>query len=286
MLFKGSIVAVVTPFTDQGEVDFEAFKELVAWHVEAGTDGIVCCGTTGEAPTLSHEEKLKIFKTAVDVACGKTPIIAGTGTYNTAETVKETAAAKALGVDGCLIVVPYYNRPTPEGCFAHYAAVSKVGLPTIVYHHPGRTGVKLSAQVLAEICTLPFMVAVKEASGGLDIIKELKPLTKAAILSGDDTIALPMLNLGAVGVVSIVANLIPREWKQIVHGRDQLLYDRFAALVQAMVLETNPQCVKYALSLMGKCRPHFRLPLLEPRAATKEKIMEAVSSSIKNFIMV
>lgn len=284
-MFRGSIVAVVTPFRNQGDVDFEAFKELIAWQTEAGTEGIVCCGTTGEAPTLSHEEKLKLFKTAVDVACGKTLIIAGTGTYNTAETVKETEAAKALGVDGCLVVVPYYNRPTPEGCFAHYAAVSKVGLPTIVYHHPGRTGVKLSAQVLADICTLPYMVAVKEASGGLDIIKELKPLTKAAILSGDDTLALSMLDLGAVGVVSIVANLIPSEWKQIVQGRDQLLYSRFAALVQAMVLETNPQCVKYALSLMGKCRPHLRLPLLEPRLATKEKIMEAVSSSIKNFTM-
>lgn len=280
-MFRGSIVALVTPFTDEGEVDLEAFKELVAWHVEAGTDGIVCCGTTGEAPTLSREEKLSLFKTAVDVAQRKTLIIAGTGTYSTAETVKETESAKSIGVDGCLVVVPYYNRPTPEGCFAHYAAVSKIGLPTIVYYHPGRTGVKLSAQELAEISTLPHMVAIKEASGGLEMIEQLKPLTKAAILSGDDTIALPMLDLGAVGVISIVANLIPSEWKHVIHERNQLLYDQFATLVQAMVLETNPQCVKYALSLMGKCRSHLRLPLLEPRPANKEKIIKALSSSIK-----
>lgn len=276
-MFSGSIVSLVTPFTDTGEVDFEALKELIAWHVDSGSDAIVCCGTTGEAPTLSSQEQLEIFKVAVDVVHKKIPVIAGTGTYNTLETVKKTEAAKALGVDGCLIVIPYYNRPTPEGCFAHYKATSKVGLPIIVYHHPGRTGVELSAQVLADICTLPHIVAVKETSGKLEIAKELKLLSNTTIFSGDDIIGLEMLELGAKGVISIVANLIPSEWKEIVHKKDRVLYNKFSALAHAMVLETNPQCVKYALSVMGKCRPHLRLPLVEPRLETKKKIIRLLS---------
>ncbi len=145
-MFKGSIVAIITPFTHEGEVDYEAFKELVDWHAAEGTHAIVCCGTTGEAPTLSSEEQMQIFKTAVDVSKKRVPIIAGTGTYDTRKTVEKTRKAKELGVDGCLVVVPYYSRPTPEGCIAHYTEVSKVGLPIIVYHHPGRTGVSLSAK--------------------------------------------------------------------------------------------------------------------------------------------
>ena len=268
-MFKGSIVAIITPFTQEGEVDFKAFKELVDWHISEGTDAIVCCGTTGEAPTLSSEEQLKIFKTAIDVSQKRIPIIAGTGTYDTRKTVDRTARAKELGADGCLVVVPYYSRPTPEGCIAHYTEVSKVGLPMIVYHHPGRTGIRLSAEVLAKISTLPSVVAIKEASGGLELIQEIRQISNIPIFSGDDTLTLAMMELGAVGGISIVANVIPKAWKEMIQSflqgnRQQAkeLDAEYASLVQSMVLETNPQCVKYAVSLLGKCLPHLRLPLL------------------------
>jgi 4-hydroxy-tetrahydrodipicolinate synthase len=286
-MFKGSVVALITPFTEEGEVDYEAFKRLVDWHVSEGTDAIVCCGTTGEAPTLSFEEQLKLFKTAVDVSNKKVPIIAGTGTYDTRKTVERTQKAQELGVDGCLVVVPYYSRPTPEGCIAHYTEINKVGLPMIVYHHPGRTGIRLSAEVLAEISKLSSVFAIKEASGGLELIQEIRQLSDISIFSGDDTLAFDMMKLGAIGVISIVANVIPREWKEMAQSflKGNLEYARelnalYAPLVQTMVLETNPQCVKYAVSLLGKCWPHLRLPLLQPRETSKLLIVRALSQHV------
>ncbi len=283
-MFKGSVAAIITPFIQDGEIDFGAFKELVDWHAEQGTDAIVCCGTTGEAPTLSSEEQMQIFKTALDVSKKRVPIIAGTGTYDTRKTVETTRKAKELGADGCLVVVPYYTRPTPEGCIAHYTEVSTVGLPMIVYHHPGRTGVSLSAEVLAEIGKLSSVVAIKEASGGLELIQEIQQISDIPIFSGDDTIALAMMELGAVGVISIVANVIPKAWKEMIQSflegnieRARELNALYAPLAQAMVLETNPQCVKYALSLLGKCQPYLRLPLLEPRKAIKLVILQALT---------
>lgn len=287
-MLKGSICSLITPFKGQGEVDFAAYKDHVAWQAEE-SDAVVCMGTTGEAPTLTHEEQIEIFKATIDVVNGKIPVIAGTGTYCTAETVRLTEEAKRLGADGCLVVVPYYNRPTPEGCLAHFAAVSKAGLPAIVYHHPGRTGVKLSPQVLAQICTLPNIIGVKETSGTTEITQELVKLTNTPIYSGDDNLALPMIKAGAKGIISIVANCIPSVWRQVIAMQDEQLYQQISSLVEAMVLEVNPQCVKYALSLMGKCRAHMRLPLVEPRPDTKRKIFEAVKTqnllSVENFMM-
>ncbi len=286
-MFKGSMAALITPFTAKGEVDYAAFQQLVDWHAAEGTDAVVCCGTTGEAPTLSFEEQLNIFKTALDVSNKRIPIIAGTGTYDTRKTVETTTRAKELGVEGCLVVVPYYNRPTPEGCLAHYAEVSKVGLPTIVYHHPGRTGIRLSAEVLAEIGKMPSIVAIKEASGGLELIQEIRQISDIPLLSGDDTLAYGMMEMGAVGVVSIVANLIPKEWKEMVWSflegnreRAKKLDLYYSDLVHSMVLENNPQCVKYAVSLLGKCQPYFRLPLVQPREATKLAILKAMTQII------
>jgi 4-hydroxy-tetrahydrodipicolinate synthase len=284
-MFKGSIVALITPFTEQGEVDYPALKRLVDWHAVEGTDAIVCCGTTGEAPTLSDEEQNMVFEIAIDVAKKRLPIIAGTGTYDTRKTVEKTAKAKALGAEGCLVVVPYYSRPTPEGCVAHYKEVSKVGLPTIVYHHPGRTGVWFSAEILVEIAKLPSVVGIKEASGGLELIAQIKQLSDIPVLSGDDTMAYAMMELGAAGVVSIVANIIPGQWKEMIHmflqgdkeGAKEL-DTLYAPLCQAMVLETNPQCVKYAASLLGKCTSYMRLPLLLPRVLNRSAILSALSS--------
>jgi len=283
-MFKGSVVAVITPFTQEGEVDYVAFKGLIDWHVSEGANAIVCCGTTGEAPTLSFEEQLQLFKIAVDVSNKRVPIIAGTGTYDTRKTVERTKKAKELGVDGCLVIVPYYSRPTPEGCIAHYTEVNKIGLPMIVYHNPGRTGIRLSAKVLVEISQLSSVFAIKEASGGLELIQEIRQSSDIPIFSGDDTLAFDMMKLGAIGVISIVANVIPRGWKEMTqsflqgnleHARE--LNALYAPLVQAMVLETNPQCVKYGVSLLGKCQPVLRLPLLQPRESSKLLILRVLS---------
>lgn len=283
-MFKGSIVAIITPFTAEKEVDYQAFKTLIDWHVNEGTDAIVVCGTTGEAPTLSSEEQSQLFKSAIDVSKKRVPIIAGTGTYDTRVSVEKTKKAKELGADGCLVIVPYYNRPTPEGCLAHYTEVGKVGLPMVVYHHPGRTGVKLSAKVLAEISKLPSIVGIKEASGGVELMKEIRQLSDVPILSGDDTLAYEMMELGAVGVISVVANLIPKAWKEMtqnfLQGNRQSakeIASFYKPLYEAMVLETNPQCVKYAASLLGKCKPHLRLPLVQPRETTKLAILQALA---------
>jgi 4-hydroxy-tetrahydrodipicolinate synthase len=277
LCLRGSIVALVTPFQESGEIDWAALENLIGWHVEQGSDGIVLCGTTGEAPTLTVEERLEIFRVGVRVAKGKVPLIAGTGTYSTRQTVLATEAAQKIGVDAALVVVPYYSRPTPEGCFAHYQEVSKVGLPFLIYHHPGRTGVKLSVESLAQIGSLPHVAGIKEASGTLEITEELKSQVSVPIFSGDDLLTLPLMERGAVGVISIVANLIPKEWKKGVGTADQARYEN---ICRALVLETNPQCVKYALSLLGKCGPYMRLPLVQPRPETREAIEAALCEQL------
>jgi 4-hydroxy-tetrahydrodipicolinate synthase len=282
-MFSGSIVALVTPFLENGAFDEESFRSLVAWHVEEGSDAIVICGTTGEAPTLTDEEQLLTFKIAVEVADGKVPIIAGTGSYDTRGVVRKTKMAQDLGASGCLVVVPYYSRPTPEGCVAHFQEVAKVGLPVIVYHHPARTGLKLPAKTLAEIGQIPGIVGIKEGPGDVDLTMELTRLCNCPILSGDDLMTIPVMSLGGVGIISVVANLIPRAWKELTtlcaqgNFKDALeIFHRHYALCRSLLIEVNPQGVKYALSLMGKCQPHMRLPLLQPKPATQHLIRLAL----------
>ena len=172
-MFRGSIVALATPFNEQNEVDFKNLCELIEWQIELGTDGTVLCGSTGEDPTLSHAEKLQIFKEGVPAYKGRVPIIAGTGCNDTARSVDLTLQAKAAGVDGALVILPYYNRPTPEGCFLHYQELSKIGLPLIIYDNPARTGIKLSVQSMKRLCQLPNIVGIKDATGNLDYALEL-----------------------------------------------------------------------------------------------------------------
>ncbi len=289
-MFKGSIVALVTPYREDGEVDEEAIASLIEWHIEEGTDGIVLCGTTGEAPCLSHEEKLRIFTQGVACARGRIPIIAGTGSYDTRETVQLTKEAEEIGVDGCLVIFPYYNRPTPEGCLAHFQELDKVGLPIIAYNHPGRTGIKPPVKTLAAIGELESVVCIKDGSGDLDYILDFLQASDVPLMSSDDSLVVPILASGGRGSISIIANVIPRRWKECIslllegkmsEGRE--LYRQLYPLVKAMVLETNPQCVKYALSLMGRCRASLRLPLIEPQVATKEKIAQALSLTQELF---
>ncbi len=287
-MFKGTLAALTTPFDEQNGIDFHTFRTLLEWHIESGTDAVVLCGTTGEAPTLSDEEQISIFQEGVRISRGRIPIIAGTGTYNTHHCVEMTRTAKKIGVDAALVVVPYYSRPTPEGCFQHFQAIADVGLPIIVYHHPGRAGIKLPVKALLRIAELPNVVAIKESTADLDYAIEVIQQARVPVLTGDDTLTLPTIAIGGVGVVSVVANLIPREWKQLTsyllneqwkEGRD--LFNRFFPLVKAMFLETNPQCVKYAMGVLGTCSSRLRLPLIEPQESTQRHIeLELMKSGL------
>lgn len=287
-MFRGSIAALVTPFTENDHVDEESIAKLIDWHIEEGTDGIVLCGTTGEAPCLSYEEQIRVIQLGVACAKGRIPIIAGTGSYSTRHTIKLTEAAQAAGADGCLVIFPYYNRPTPEGCFLHFQELNKTGLPIIAYNHPGRTGIKPPIKTLAAIAELDSVVCIKDGSGDLDYILDFLQASDLPLLSSDDSLAVPIIASGGSGVISIVANVIPCLWKhcltlllqgKIAEGR--AIYRELYPIVKAMVIETNPQCVKYALSLMGKCRAAMRLPLIEPQPSAKEKIAEALSATQK-----
>lgn len=277
------MVALVTPFDFLGKVDFSALEKLIEWQIEEGTEGLVLCGCTGEGFSLSKEEKLAIFRFGVEIVGGRIPIIAATGSNQTLESASLTYEAKKWGVDGCLVTVPYYNRPTEEGCFAHFSEIAKVDLPMIFYYHPGRTGVKLSAEALARICEIPQIVGVKDSSGDFELALEVMALSNTPLLCGDDTLALAHLAIGFTGSISITGNVAPHAWKAFVsHAlsgdllQARLSFQELYPLCKALVLESNPQCVKFALGLQEKCLSKMRLPLVEPREKNQKKIKEAL----------
>jgi 4-hydroxy-tetrahydrodipicolinate synthase len=282
-MFKGSIVALVTPFTKDNKIDEKALKKLVDWHIENKTDAIVCCGTTGESPTLSDEEKLLVTKICVKRARGKIKIIAGSGTYNTSKSLELTKKIKGLGASGALIVVPYYNRPTPFGIIAHFKEIAKLNFPLILYHHPGRTGVKISIETFKKLLKVKNIVAVKEASSDLDFIFNLQKNFSTPILSGDDNLTFKIMKNGGDGVISVAANIVPKVFKELVTNclsknfkEAEKISKKYKKLCDAMVLETNPQCIKYAMSLMGLCTPFMRLPLVEPKREVRDKIKKVL----------
>ena len=292
-MFHGCITALVTPFKDDLSIDFDRLTETIEEQIAEGIDAIVLCGTTGESCTLSEEEQIAIFKVGVEAAKGRIPIIAGTGLNDTRATVAMTERAKACKVDACFVVVPYYNRPTFEGCLFHYREVAKVGLPTILYHHPGRTGVKLSAKNIAKICEISEIVAVKETSFDVHFAMELMQLTDKPIFTGDDVLSLPTICSGGAGVFSVLSNLIPGEWAQMVHSlqkgqweEGKELFHRYWPLCQALFREPNPQGIKYALAKLGKGTGRLRPPLFEIGLEFKKQIdneLEVFSSwKVKN----
>ncbi len=283
MKIQGSIVALITPFKLNGELDIPALHALIDMHLEEGTDAIMCCGTTAETPTLDEEEQIRIIQETVERVAHRVPVIAGTGSNSTRKARKMTLAAKECGVDACLVVIPYYNRPTFEGIEQHFAIVAEVGLPIILYHHPVRTGVCLTAQQLVQICQNPMIIALKEASGDLELALEFMHLSLKPLFSSDDLLTLPLMAAGAAGDLSIVANIIPRAWHDLTAAClagdlavARAVQARVFELCKALVLETNPQGVKFALSLMGKCHPTMRLPLVVPREKTQRAIYEAM----------
>jgi 4-hydroxy-tetrahydrodipicolinate synthase len=271
MDLKGIYTALVTPFTDYA-IDEEGLKRLIAFQLDNGINGIVPCGTTGEAATLSYEEHARVIELTIQHVNGRIPVIAGTGSNSTAETIELTESARKLGADACLLTTPYYNKPTQEGLYRHYKKVAEeVDLPIVLYNIPGRTGINMTPETIARIAEIPNVVAIKEASGSLVQVADIFRLTKGkfTILSGDDNLFLPMMSVGAVGVISVLSNIMPKELqelykaflgaKDVEKARD--INAKLLPIMQAMFVETNPIPVKESLYHMGMIEKEFRLPL-------------------------
>ncbi|NDD58652.1 MAG: 4-hydroxy-tetrahydrodipicolinate synthase, partial [Chlamydiae bacterium] len=248
----GSWVAMVTPFDASGEVDYDCFRKLIRWHEESKTQGIVICGTTGEVSNLTEEEQFSLLQVATEEVKGKIPLIMGIGTNSTLSSLRRVKIAQEMGADAGLAIVPYYNRPSFEGCYLHFSQLAKEGLPLIVYHHPGRTGVRFSAEQLCMLCSIPGVIGIKDSSGDLDLMAELATLSRTLIFSGDDTLTLPMIAVGAVGVISVAANVLPSEmntWvNECVNGNYQEAREHMRAmfpLFKSLALDSNPQGIKY-----------------------------------------
>src|SRR5271157_4676242 len=284
-MFKGSFVALITPFFNEG-VDEGAFQELVAWQVGQGTHGLVPCGTTGVSPTLDDDEHERVIALCVEVAKGKVPVIAGTGTNSTEHTIKLTRHAKAAGADAALIVCPYYNKPTQEGLYQHYKTVhDAVDLPIIIYNIPGRSAVDMSNATMARLAALPNIVGVKDATN--DLARPLRMRVEIgaefALLSGEDATAVAYLAQGGDGCISVTANVAPRllaemheAWQRgdLVTVRE--INERLIPLHEALFAETSPAPIKYAASLLGRCTSEVRQPLWATMPETQQRVQQAM----------
>lgn len=285
-MFKGSIVAIVTPFKD-GKVDEESYRQLIEFQIENGTSAIVPCGTTGESATLNVGEHARVIDIAVEAVNNRVPVIAGTGGNSTSEAIELTEHAKKVGADATLQVTPYYNKPTQEGLYQHFKAIAKaVPLPQVLYNVPSRTSVNMLPETVVRLAELPEVVAIKEASGDIGQMADIVRLAgdKITLLSGDDNLTLPVLSIGGAGVVSVAANIVPRDTADLVkaweEGRiDEAkgLFYKLLPLCQAMFFETNPIPVKTSLGLMGKIQDEMRLPLYPMAPANLEKLKKALS---------
>ena len=286
-MFKGSIVAIVTPFKN-GKIDEEKYRELIEFQIKGGTSAIVPCGTTGESATLSIEEHNRVIDICIDAVKKRVPVIAGTGGNSTGEAIELTEHAKKSGADASLQVTPYYNKPTQEGLYQHFKAIAKaVALPQVLYNVPGRTSVNMLPQTVARLAELSEVVAIKEASGSLGQMAEIIQLAgdKITLLSGDDNVTLPVLAIGGKGVVSVVANIVPKDTADMVKAYEdgkvdqaRELFYRLFPLCQAMFYETNPIPVKSSLALMGKIDGEMRLPLCPMAPANLEKLKSALKA--------
>jgi len=280
-MFKGSITALVTPFKN-GAIDESSFQSFIEWQIAEGSHGLVPCGTTGESPTLSHAEHNRVVALAVEAAARRVPVIAGAGSNSTAEAIELASHAKKAGADAALVVTPYYNKPTQEGLYQHYKAITEaVDLPVIIYNIPGRCVIDMSVETMARLAKLPGIIGVKDATADL-----LRPIrTRAAIgdgfcqLSGEDGTAAAFLAQGGVGCISVTANVAPRlsaelqnAWVEGDLAQMSAIQQKLAALNDVLFIETNPTPVKFALGLMGKMSPEVRLPLVLPSEANRQKI--------------
>jgi 4-hydroxy-tetrahydrodipicolinate synthase len=287
-MFKGSLVALITPFKN-GSVDEKRFQQFVDWQIKEGTHGVVPCGTTGESPTLSHDEHKRVVELTVEVAKGRVPVIAGTGSNSTAEAIDFTRHAKKAGADAALVVTPYYNKPTQEGLYQHYKALNDAAdLPILIYNIPARCVIDMSIATMARLAKLPNIVGVKDATN--DLARPLR--TRAAIggdfamLSGEDITILAFLAQGGDGCISVTANVAPRAcadmheaWQKGDTARAMTINERLAPLHDALFCETSPAPVKYAASLLGKSTPDVRLPLVAASPEAQDKVRGAMRAA-------
>lgn len=284
-MFKGSIVAIVTPFKNN-KLDEVALGNLIEWHISEGTDGIVPCGTTGESATLDYDEHYRVIEFTIKAVNKRIPVIAGTGANSTDETIMMTKKAKGMGADAALLVTPYYNKPTQEGLYRHYREVAeRVDIPIVLYNVPSRTGVNLLPQTVARLAEIENIVAIKEATGDMKQVSEVIRLCgdRITVLSGDDFTTLPLLALGGKGVISVTANVAPgnvsamcKAWDNGDIERARNLHFKLEPLNKAMFLETNPIPVKTALSMMGRIQEELRLPLCSMNDDNKDKLKNAL----------
>lgn len=279
-MFRGAITALVTPFKPNFEVDFDAYGRLVEFQIEQGIDGIVPCGCTGEAATLSHEEQIQCIRFVVERVAGRVPVIAGTGSNSTREALALTKAAKEAGADAALLITPYYNKPTPEGQIAHYTAVAEaVDIPIVLYNVPSRTGTNMLPETVATLSRKKNIVAVKEAGGSVDQVSQIRKICSITVLSGDDSLTLPMMAVGATGVISVASNVVPGKVAALcasfergdLAGAQRIHYE-LLPLFKGLFLETNPMPVKAALAKMGLIQNVLRLPLTPMRAEPFAKL--------------
>jgi 4-hydroxy-tetrahydrodipicolinate synthase len=279
--FAGVSVALVTPFR-KGAVDYAELDRLVDWHVEQGTDGLVPCGTTGESPTLDHAENDRVIAAVCERAAGRIKVIAGTGSNSTAEAIQMTRHAKESGADATLQVGPYYNKPTQEGYYRHFAAIAEaVDLPQMLYNIPGRTGSNILPETVIRIAkSVPQVVAIKEATGSLDQVSQIAGECDLTVLSGDDSLTVPIMSVGGEGVVSVVGNIVPRDLLALVHAyrdgqpAEALRWHRklFTLCRDLLGVATNPIPVKAAMKLLGRGTGELRLPLCELDSPGEERI--------------
>ncbi len=284
-MFKGSIVAIVTPFKE-GKVDEETYRELIEFQIENKTSAIVPCGTTGESATLSIEEHNRVIDIAIETVNKRVPVIAGTGGNSTREAIELTLHAKNAGADASLQVTPYYNKPSQEGLYQHFKAIADaVPLPQVLYNVPGRTSVNMLPETVARLAEHPEIVAIKEASANLGQMAEIVRLAgeNITLISGDDNLTLPILSIGGKGVISVVANIVPQDnadmltaWEEGDIDKAKELYFKLLPLCQAMFYETNPVPVKTSLALMGKIQDELRLPMAPMSASNLDKLKKAL----------
>ncbi len=269
-LFSGSFTALITPFRD-GEIDETALRGLVEFQLRNGTNGLVPCGTTGESATMSEAEHHQVIEIVLEQTAGRVPIIAGTGTNNTRTTIEHTRHARAAGADAALVVVPYYNKPTQEGLYRHYATIAEAtDLPIILYNVPGRTGVNMTPETVLRLAEIPTIAGVKEAGGSLDQVSQIVIGARSdfAVLSGDDSLTLPIMSVGGRGIISVVSNIVPDAVAELTgaclrgdFATARAVHYRLFDLCRAMFIENNPTAVKTAAAMLGLCSGELRLPL-------------------------
>lgn len=281
MVFTGSLVALVTPFDRKGRLNQKTLEKLVEWHIAEGTDGIVCSATTGEGPCLVDSERKRIAESCIRTAAGRIPIIVATGVSDTRMSVRYTEQALKLGANGCLVVTPYYNKPTQRGCVLHFKEVAKVGLPIIVYHNPTRAGIRVTSETVFELSQIPNVVGFKDSGHDIELVRKIHKWIP--VLSGDDDFTYEIMREGGVGVISPTANIFPRGWKRLIQlclqgkwDQARSVFQRYLPFFKAVFLETNPQGIKYAMSWLNQCLPDLRLPLTFPTEGVQHAIKKEV----------